>query len=86
MPQARFYLIFQDEEEELDATTAELAQIESINKTFYIEEIMLFSNRIYQDYCFPVFDEKEENGKNLGPYGDQNATKQTFTEPYIIRR
>ncbi len=85
---ARFYVVHQGEKTQLEATTAKDAQTEVLTLCFSPMELMLN----YESICLvgspPVFDEKESNGPNIGPYGDQTTRKQdwiTHEKLYILR-
>ncbi len=88
MPQAIFKFVCGENTIQLEATTEELAQKEIIMTSLDSIEYIFACEELLQLSAPPVFDDDQENGYNIGPYGDRNVRKLEWVDigiPYILR-
>lgn len=88
MTQAIFFLVIEGERHRLRGTTAELAQKEVLEAGYSPMELLINGEVIFRLYAPPVFDDRDVDVSNLGPYGDQSTRKEEWVahgEPYILR-
>lgn len=88
MPQAIFFLIIEGERYRLSGNTEEMVQKEVLEGIYSPIELLIHGETIFSLYAPPVFDDRDEDGLNLGEYGDQSIRKRKWIESgelYILR-
>lgn len=85
---AKFFLVIEDRRIELEGGIPRLAQEEVLKTVYSLEDLLLNSQEIFTLYATPVFDDRDANGPNLGPWGEKSIRKREWIahgEPYILR-
>lgn len=89
MPQAEFYVVDGETSLLLEATTCDMAQKEVLNEMFDPMELVIQGKYIRELFTPPVFDFAQENGLNIGKYGDKTSKRQDWVRGgsvYILRK